>query len=69
MRKKAFCPNCFKEVPYFVEETEMVGKVKNKTYNFIGKQAKCKICGCATQTAEEVAYNFDKLLECVKRTF
>ena len=67
MRKKAFCPNCFEEVPYIVEKAEMVGRVKGETYKFIGKQAKCKMCGCATQTDEEVAYNFDKLLE--KRTF
>ena len=67
--EKAFCPNCFKEAPYIVEKEGMVGRVKGRTYKFIGKQAKCKFCGCATQTDEEVAYNFDKLAECVRRAF
>lgn len=44
-QKKVFCEECRNDVSYIEASVPMVGTIKEKTYNYIGKEAHCADCG------------------------
>ena len=40
-----FCEECRDDVEYTVMEAEMVGTIKGTEYHYIGKEARCTVCG------------------------
>lgn len=43
-KEKSFCPECKKFVEYSVSDCMLEGKVRNQTYKYMGKQARCIKC-------------------------
>lgn len=61
MESKVFCPNCRCDVDYVVEEKEMTGKLKERDYNYRGKEAVCCQCGAFLHIPEIVDSNIEAL--------
>lgn len=47
-----FCEECRSDVEYIVKALPMTGKIKNKEYRYMGREAHCKQCGALIYVSE-----------------
>ena len=64
---KAFCEKCRDDVE-FVETLEQMNRtIKDKTYQYVGKEAHCVNCGSELYVPEFLEYNLDVLYDIFRK--
>lgn len=62
-RKKAFCEECRNDVTFVESFVPMAATLKDKTYHYVGKEARCADCGAELFVPEFIDYNLDVLYD------
>lgn len=52
MEKQAYCEKCGGQRPYRINSVPMAGRMKEETYSYTGREARCASCGERLQVAE-----------------
>lgn len=65
--KRTFCEECRKDVDYQVSSVRMAGKIKDKEYLYIGKQACCASCHAPVFVSELNDANLRALYDTYRR--
>ena len=65
--KVTFCEECREDVNYIVRTVPMEGKIKDKTYSYIGKQAYCCDCGMEVYVGKIVDDNLFALYDVFRK--
>ena len=66
-KDKCFCTKCKKFVEYNISDCILEGKVKEKTYKYKGKQAKCKLCSSLVFVPKINDENLESLYETYRK--
>lgn len=65
--KKTFCEECRNDVDYAVTSVELAGKIKEKEYCYIGKEARCPDCGAPVFVQEISDFNLRALYDVYRK--
>lgn len=65
--KKAFCEECRNDVDFVVTSVQMTGTVKEKTYHYTGKKARCADCGSELFVPELSDFNLQALYDVFRK--
>ncbi len=64
---KTFCEECRNDVDYAVFSTKLTGKIKDKEYQYIGKEARCANCGAPVFVQEISDFNLRALYDIYRK--
>ena len=65
--KKVFCEKCRDDVEYIETTEQMYGAIKDRTYQYVGKEAHCVNCGSELYVPEFLEYNLDVLYDIFRK--
>jgi len=60
---KVFCDSCNSYTSFITDEVECTGIVRGEEYRYVGKQARCSICGAKIDVADYCKDNRNRLYE------
>lgn len=64
---KTFCETCRNDVDYTVSSVKLSGKIKDKEYRYLGKEACCTDCGAPVFVPEINDYNLKALYDVFRK--
>lgn len=65
--KKTFCEECRRDVNYEVSPMKLTGRIKDKVYHYIGKEAHCADCGAPVFVPEISDFNLSALYDAYRK--
>jgi len=67
MNAKIFCEECRNDVDYAVFSEKLTGRIKDKEYHYIGKEAHCAVCGAPIFVQEICDFNLRALYDVYRK--
>lgn len=65
--KKTFCEECRNDVDYAVSSAKLTGRIKDKEYHYVGKEAHCADCGAPVFVQELSDFNLRALYDVYRK--
>ena len=62
-----FCEKCRDDVEYIETTEQMYGTIKDRTYQYVGKTARCVNCGSVLYVPEFLDYNLEALYDIFRK--